>query len=70
VWNSANDDEASLWLRNLVEIPDGLSAQPILDQQIRLFTKQKQDELKRKSVVFANLSKVHPVMQVSVPGDP
>jgi DNA gyrase/topoisomerase IV subunit A len=46
VWNSANDDEASLRLRDLVEIPDGLSAQPILDQQIRLFTKQKQDELK------------------------
>jgi DNA gyrase/topoisomerase IV subunit A len=46
VWNSANDDEASLRLLDLVEIPDGLSAQPILDQQIRLFTKQKQDELK------------------------
>jgi DNA gyrase/topoisomerase IV subunit A len=46
VWNSANDDEASLRLRDLVEIPDGLSVQPILDQQIRLFTRQKQDELK------------------------
>jgi DNA gyrase/topoisomerase IV subunit A len=46
VWNSANDDEASLRLLDLVEIPDGLSAQPILDQQIRLFAKQKQDELK------------------------
>jgi DNA gyrase/topoisomerase IV subunit A len=46
VWNSANDDEVSLRLRDLVEIPDGLTAQPILDQQIRLFTKQKQDELK------------------------
>lgn len=46
VWNSANDDEASLPLRDLVEIPNGLSAQPILDQQIRLFTKQKQDELR------------------------
>jgi DNA gyrase/topoisomerase IV subunit A len=46
VWNSANDDEARMRLRDLVEIPDGLSAQPILDQQIRLFTKQKQDELK------------------------
>ena len=38
MWNSANDDEVSLRLRDLVEIPDGLSAQPILDQQIRLFT--------------------------------
>ena len=37
-WNSANDDEVSLRLRDLVEIPDGLSAQPIRDQQIRLFT--------------------------------
>lgn len=46
VWNSANDDEASLRLRDLVEIPNGLSAQPILDQQIRLFTKQTQDELR------------------------
>ena len=45
VWNSANDDEASLRLRDLVDIPDGLSAQPILDQQIGLFTMEKRDTL-------------------------
>jgi DNA gyrase/topoisomerase IV subunit A len=45
VWDSSNDDEASLRLRELVDIPDGISAQLILDQQIRLFTKEKRDEL-------------------------
>jgi len=28
VWNSANDDEARMRLRDLVKIQDGLSAQP------------------------------------------
>jgi DNA gyrase subunit A len=45
VWNSSNDDEASTRLRDVVDIPDGLSAQPILDQQIRLLTKEKRDAL-------------------------
>jgi DNA gyrase/topoisomerase IV subunit A len=45
VWDSSNDDKASLRLRELVDIPDGLSAQLILDQQIGLFTKEKRDEL-------------------------
>lgn len=45
VWNSSNDDEASRRLRELVDIPDGLSARLILDQQIRLLTKAKRDEL-------------------------
>lgn len=39
VWNSSNDDEASRRMRELVDIPDGLSARLILDQQIRLLTK-------------------------------
>ena len=45
VWNSANDDEASSRLRDVVDIPNGLSAQLILDHQIRLLTKQKRDAL-------------------------
>lgn len=45
VWNSSNDDEASSRLRAVVDIPDGLSAQLILDHQIRLLTKQKRDAL-------------------------
>ena len=45
VWDSANADEASLRLGELVDIPDGLSAQLILDQQIELFTKEKRDKL-------------------------
>jgi DNA gyrase/topoisomerase IV subunit A len=45
VWNSANDDEASARLRNVVDIPDGPSAQLILDHQIRLLTKEKRDAL-------------------------
>jgi DNA gyrase/topoisomerase IV subunit A len=45
VWDSSNDDEASLRLRQLVDIPDGLSAQLILDRQLGLFTKEKRDEL-------------------------
>lgn len=45
VWNSSNDDEASRRLRELVDIQDGLSARLILDQQIRLLTKAKRDEL-------------------------
>jgi DNA gyrase/topoisomerase IV subunit A len=45
VWNSSNDDEASSRLHDVVDIPDGLSAQPILDHQIRLLTKEKRDAL-------------------------
>ncbi|HEX6326939.1 MAG TPA: hypothetical protein VFZ72_10240 [Jiangellaceae bacterium] len=45
VWNSSNDDEASSRLREMVDLPDGLSAQLILDQQIRLLTKAKRDAL-------------------------
>jgi len=45
VWNSSNDDEASARLREVVDVPDGLSAQLILDHQIRLLTKEKRDAL-------------------------
>jgi DNA gyrase/topoisomerase IV subunit A len=45
VWNSSNDDQASSRLRDVVDIPDGLSAQLILDLQIRLLTKKKRDAL-------------------------
>jgi DNA gyrase subunit A len=45
VWNSSNDDEASSRLRDVVDIPDCLSSQLILDQQIRLLTKEKRDAL-------------------------
>jgi DNA gyrase/topoisomerase IV subunit A len=45
VWNSSNGEEASRRLGDLVDIPDGLSAQLILDLQIRLLTKQKRDAL-------------------------
>jgi DNA gyrase/topoisomerase IV subunit A len=45
VWNSSNDDEASSRLRDVVDIPDGLSAQLILDHEIRLLTKEKRDAL-------------------------
>jgi DNA gyrase subunit A len=45
VWNASNDDEANSRLRDVVNIPDGLSPQLILDQQIQLLTKEKRDEL-------------------------
>jgi DNA gyrase/topoisomerase IV subunit A len=45
VWNSYDDEEASRRLREFVDIPGGPSAQIILDQQIRLLTRQKRDAL-------------------------
>jgi hypothetical protein len=60
VWDSANADEASLRLRKLVDIPDGLSAQLILDQQIGLFTKEKRDELTAEISRLRSSSTVHP----------
>ena len=45
VWNSSNDEEAGSRMSDVVDIPEGVSAQLILDHQIRLLTKQKRDEL-------------------------
>ena len=50
--------EASTRLRDVVDIPDGLSAQLILDHQIRWLTKQKRDALTARSNIFGSSSNV------------
>jgi hypothetical protein len=45
----SDDEEASRRLGELVDSPAGLSAQIILDQQLRLLTKQKRDVLTAES---------------------
>ncbi len=43
IWASSNDGEASQRLREIVDFPDGASAEVILDQQMRLLTKEGRD---------------------------
>jgi hypothetical protein len=45
VWGFIQRRSGELRLHELVDFPDGLSAQLNFDQQIRLFTKEKRDEL-------------------------
>ena len=57
VWNSSDDGEAIQRLREMVNIPDGVSPEVILDLQIRKMTKE------TREAIDAEISELRTLLQ-------
>jgi DNA gyrase/topoisomerase IV subunit A len=57
VWNSSDDGEAIQRLREMVNIPDGVSPEVILDLQIRKMTKE------TREAIDAEISELRSLLQ-------